>query len=83
MIADAWREIPRDDPDLRERHRRVRAHLDKPLIDAIRAGTVRSDLTLDDVIIVIRMVAAGSRYPEDITYERIIDLALHGIAPKP
>lgn len=83
VMADAWREIPKNDPDLTERHRRITAHFEQPLQDALRAGTVRADLTLHDVITVIRMVAAGSRYPEDISYERIIDLAFNGLRSQP
>jgi AcrR family transcriptional regulator len=81
-LADAWRAIPRDNPEMILRQQRLRVPFVQPLADAVRAGTVRPDLTLEDVLTVVRMVAAGSRYAEDQTVERVFDLALNGVRPR-
>ena len=81
-LADAWRAIPRDHPGVVLRQKKLRALFVQPLADAVRAGTVRPDLTLADVLTIVRMVGAGSRYSEDQTVERLLDLALNGMRPR-
>lgn len=82
-LSDAWRAIPKDEPELLLRQKNLRAHFEKPLSDAIAAGTVRSDLTLEDVMTIVRMISAGSRYSEAQSVERIFDLAFNGMrSPK-
>ncbi|VTO16845.1 TetR/AcrR family transcriptional regulator [Brevundimonas vancanneytii] len=79
VLSDAWRAIPRDDPELIVRQNLLREHFREPLADALEAGTVRADLTLDDVLTLVRMVSAGSRYADAQSVDRIFDLALNGM----
>lgn len=78
-LSDAWRAIPQDDPELMARQQRLYAHFKQPLADALAAGTVRADLTLEDVLTIIRMVGAGSRYAKTLSVDRIFDLAMNGM----
>lgn len=84
-LADAWRAIAPDNPEMLARQRDLMERLEKPLADAISAGRVRSDLTLWDVVRIIRMVAVAN-HPEygddERSGERIMDLVLNGIAAR-
>lgn len=81
VLADAWRAIAPDNPELRQRQRDMEAALEQPLADALEAGRVRPDLTLTDVILIIRMVAGAARHAsgDDQAADRAIDLVLNGI----
>ena len=81
-LADAWRTIALDHPELQKRQRESAAYLSQPLENAIAAGKVRPDLTRLDVIRVMRMLMTPTRFDElagDERGERILDLALNGI----
>lgn len=77
----AWRAIAPNHPEMQARRRDLLARFEKPLADAIAAGQVRADLTLEDVVSVGRMVSAASRLAQGDARagERILDLVLNGI----
>lgn len=82
-LADAWRAVAADHPALQARQRDLILLFEKPLADAIGQGLVRPDLTMNDVVAVIRMVIAANRQAEqgdEEAADRIINLILHGIA---
>ncbi|WP_222859774.1 TetR/AcrR family transcriptional regulator [Klebsiella sp. LTGPAF-6F] len=81
ILEDAWRAIAMLHPEMQTRQRDLLARFEQPLADAIAAGQVRADLTLDDVISIGRMVTAGNRYAQgdELAGERILDIMLNGI----
>jgi AcrR family transcriptional regulator len=81
VLSDAWRTIAPDNAELQQRQKALRSALEKPLADAIEAGRVRADLTIDDVITIIRMVAGAARHVQggEGAADRAIDLVLNGI----
>lgn len=81
-LSDAWRAIAPDEPELIARQDRLRKHFIQPLQYALQAGTVRADLTLEDVLTIVRMVSAGSRYADTQSVDRIFDLAMNGMRPR-
>lgn len=83
VLSDAWQAIPAEDPELILRQQTLRARFEQPLIDALKAGAVRPDLTLQDVLTMVRMVAAGSRYDDAPSVDRICELTWHGLKPRP
>ncbi len=80
-LADAWRAIADDNIEMQRRQQNLVASFERPLRDAIEAGAVRPDLTLDDVVTVVRMVAAANRQERHAGSdgERIMDLVLNGL----
>ncbi|MFT4192229.1 MAG: helix-turn-helix domain-containing protein [Comamonas sp.] len=80
-LEEAWRALLPNHPGMQERRRDILARMEQPLADAIAAGRVRPDLTLDDVIHIGRMLLAGNRYAQgdEAAGERILDLMLNGI----
>ncbi|MGH8074927.1 MAG: TetR/AcrR family transcriptional regulator [Lysobacter sp.] len=80
-LADAWRAVAPDQTALQQRQRKLLDSCRKPLADAIAAGNVRPDLTLDDVSQVMRMVVAanGQHQADDDASRRIIDLVVSGM----
>ncbi|EDX80110.1 MAG: TetR/AcrR family transcriptional regulator [Alphaproteobacteria bacterium] len=81
-LADAWRAVAADHPQLRARQREFVRLFEAPLAAALSEGAVRPDLTISDVLAVIRMVIAASRQEDaekDQTPSRALDLVLKGI----
>ncbi|MCL2894753.1 TetR/AcrR family transcriptional regulator [Brenneria tiliae] len=80
-LEAAWRAIEPSHPGMQERRRDLLARFEQPLADAIAAGKVRADLTLDDVVSVGRMIASATRLApdDDAAGARILDLALNGV----
>lgn len=80
-LADAWRAVAPDQTEMQQRHRDLLDSCKKPLADAIAAGAVRNDLTLEDVSRVMRMVVAanGQEQGDQKASRRIIDLVVNGI----
>jgi AcrR family transcriptional regulator len=83
-------ELAREDTclgsELRSRRRRLRELLKEPLRAAKAAGTVRCDLTLDDVFLVVRMARGaidGAEGPAGraAAASRALALLLEGLAP--
>lgn len=80
VLADAWRALSPDDSEMLRRQQDLISAFEQPLADAIQAGTVRSDLTLDDVVSVVRMVAGAARQAANTdASDRIVDLVLNGL----
>ncbi|WP_249978056.1 TetR/AcrR family transcriptional regulator [Vreelandella olivaria] len=81
QMEDAWRIYVSKDPELQARRHSFLRQLETPLADAKAAGKVRSDLTLEDLVAVLRMaVAAQSPQLHDDSYhERLMKLLLEGI----
>lgn len=80
-LEDTWRALAAHHPEMQARQDALLARFEKPLADAVAAGRVRGDLTLDDVIRIGRMIVAANRQAEgdDRAGERILDLVLNGI----
>lgn len=83
-LADAWRAVAPDQTEMQQRQRDLLNSCRKSLADAIAAGTVRSDLTLEDVSRVMRMVvgANGQHQADEKASRRIIDLVVNGIGTR-
>lgn len=83
-IADAWRVYARTDPELQARRLALLSRLEVPLADAKAAGKVRADLSIEDLVAILRM-AAAAQTPEihdEGYHERLLELLLNGIAPQ-
>lgn len=80
-LSDAWRAVAHDNPEMQRRQQDLIASFERPLRQAIKAGAVRPDLTLDDVKTIIRMVATANRQEqlEGLDGDRIMDLMLNGL----
>jgi AcrR family transcriptional regulator len=80
-LADAWRAVADENAEMHRRQQNLIASFERPLRDAIEAGVIRADLTLDDVVTIVRMVAAANRQerPAGSDGERVMDLVLHGL----
>ena len=83
-LADAWRAVAPDQREMQQRHRDLLDSCKEPLADAIAAERVRSDLTLEDVARVMRMVVAanGQDQADEKGSQRIIDLVVNGIGKR-
>lgn len=84
VLADAWRLLAADYPEMLERQRRVVERFAKPLSDAVAAGEIRPDLTLADVETLCRMITSANRSDDaagdGVASGRIMSLVLCGIA---
>ncbi len=80
-LEAAWRAIEPSHPGMQLRRRNLLARFEQPLADAIAAGQVRADLTLDDVVSVGRMVATAHRLAQGDARAgaRILDLVFNGV----
>ena len=81
-LADAWRAVAADHPQLQARQRELITLFERPLAVAVSEGLVRTDLSMSDVVAVIRMVIAANRQEAldgDQTANRILDLVLNGV----
>lgn len=56
-LAESWRIIPLDNPDLQLSRNRLIDRLQAPLAAAQAAGLVRHDITANDISLIIRLVA--------------------------
>lgn len=79
---------PGSDPDSDAIQQRVFALLGAPLRAAVEGATVRADLTVDDVLLLMTMVDGALRQPlarrtPDATVERLLQLIRGGIAAPP
>ena len=81
-LMDGWRAVAADDPKLQARQRDVVALFKDPLAAAVKCGAVRPDLTIGDVVAVMRMVAVGASQgglENRVAGDRILELVLNGV----
>lgn len=80
-MEDAWRTLSTTHPEMQARRTALLGQLQKPLADAIAAGRVRPDLTLEDVIHIGRMIVAAARSAQgdEQAADRVLMLLLDGI----
>ena len=85
LLTEGWRAVAPDHPEMLERQNYIIQCFEQPLADAIAAGEVRADLTIDDVASICRMVAAANLREgrEDADADRAgarrLELLLQGI----